>query len=478
MRKSHERVLLVGETVGAATVGLVYLASYLRRHGIEAYCQWYDHSRTLDSLRANVERLIDRFQPTLLGVSVKWFPHMARAIQICNFAKSHAPHIEVVLGGNTASFYWREFIREPAVDYIIRGDGELPLLRLCRAEFPVPNLIARDANTDFQLPPEFSYTETAQTDDVYLSHLDSIFVDAGDARHCGSFFIYSGKRCNKKCFYCGGCATAMHDTFGSARPFFRRPDFVRSDLETARPHTQQFLFDFDFEPEGQSQESYFREIFRAPWLSDYSAYFYFWRLPQAGSLEFLAKTFGPLTTTIDLASLSERHRFRMQADKRLGVKPQPSDDEIIAVFEQAERHPNHTIDINLISGMPLMEAEDFDLSLEMLRRLDRNYHSLGEIQWGPLHAQPGAPILNCYQEFGLHSSAVTYQDFMGFSKLNLAANEYPDWRQLRYPPIYTKNAELLEQTIRHYEAVNAFFSNRRAAVGTSRSVRRGPVQLL
>ncbi len=462
-RLRHHRVLLVGETVGPATVGLSYLASYLRRKGIDAYCQGHDSCRTREALRANIKQMLERVRPTLFGISLKWFPHMARALEIAKIAKELSPDLTVVLGGNTASYYWRELIKEPVVDCIIRGDGEVPLLALCRGDDHVPNLIERGGK---KLPllggddPGIEYIESQDTEDVYLSHLDSIYLDPSDPQKSGSFFLYSGKRCNKKCFYCGGCATAMHTTFGSARPFFRKPNVVRADLAVARAHTEQFLFDFDFEPDGISQADYFREIFTDSWLSQYAAYFYFWRMPQAGTLDLLARTFGRVTTTIDLVSLSAKHRAKLTAERRLGVKPQPTDREILDIFDNASRYNHFTIDINLIAGMPLMEIDDFAASMEMVKRLTTDYKCLGEIQWGPLHAQPGAPIVGHAENFGMRSPATSYSDFLEFSRRNLEKPEYPDWRGLHYPFIYYQDLELFDASMKHYDEVNGYLRQR------------------
>lgn len=451
-RTRHSRVLLLGETVGTATVGLVYLAAYLRRHGVEAYCQWNDQARTKDALKANVRRMLEQVKPTLVGVSIKWFPHMARGLEICRLVKEYDPGIQVVIGGNTASQYWRDFIQEPGVDFLVRGDGERPLLALCHGERDVPNLVERGAKAD--LAPAFGYLEDEATDDVFLSHLDQLFVDPDDLRRASSFFVYTGKRCNKKCFYCGGAALAMHETFGSARPFYRRSELVRGDLEATAPHAPSLLFDFDYEPTDRSQADYMAEVFLDGAVKDRDAYFYFWELPQQGTIDFLCSRFRTVKLNLDMASLSEKHRLRLDAAKKLGVKPQPTDAQVLDVFEQSRRHPNLKLDISVIAGMPLQEEADLAELGSMVERL-KGYPSLGEIQWGWLHAQPGSPILETYAEFGLMPSATRYKEFMSFSKMNLSKPEYPGWRDLVYPLFTGKDPRLNRLTLAAFQQVSA-----------------------
>jgi hypothetical protein len=98
-------VLLLGDTSGMSTVGLVYLASYLRRNDITAVCQFYDPNRNKEKLKEKVQFLLEKIQPKVVGLSMKWFPHIERVRQICNIVRDYLPEAKIVVGGNTASYY-------------------------------------------------------------------------------------------------------------------------------------------------------------------------------------------------------------------------------------------------------------------------------------------------------------------------------------------------------------------------------------
>ena len=74
-------------------------------------------------------------------------------IETCKKIREIHPKAYIVLGGNTASFFHDEIIRDfPCVDGVIRGDGEVPLLELVRKVKAgendlsgVPNLTWRNA---------------------------------------------------------------------------------------------------------------------------------------------------------------------------------------------------------------------------------------------------------------------------------------------------------------------------------------------
>ena len=51
------------------------------------------------------------------------------------------PEVELVFGGNTASYFWRDLVDNEEVDAVALGDGEAPLLALCRGDPSPPNVV-------------------------------------------------------------------------------------------------------------------------------------------------------------------------------------------------------------------------------------------------------------------------------------------------------------------------------------------------
>lgn len=132
-------ILLLGDSTGTSSVGILYLASYLHRMGVRVKCQ-LNHSRFWP-LEKHIQNLLARFRPKFVGISMKWFPHMERVETICRLIKSIRPDIKIVLGGNTASQFYTSLIQKDYVDYIIRGDGELPLSELCLGASYIHNAV-------------------------------------------------------------------------------------------------------------------------------------------------------------------------------------------------------------------------------------------------------------------------------------------------------------------------------------------------
>jgi amino acid adenylation domain-containing protein len=438
-------VLLLGDTTGTATVGLLYLASYLRRHSIEAFCQWNDLNGTGISLKRNVEKLLTRIGPRVVGISMKWFQHIARVLEICRTVKNFDSSIEIVLGGNTAAYYWENFIRYEFVDYIVLGDGEVPLLKICKNEKKIPNCIYREGGQIIHNSITYIQDET-DSSDIYLSHLDEIFVSKQDPFLASSFMVYTGKGCSMSCFYCGGCLEAQKRVYNRARPFLRGIEEIRKDIKKAQKYTSTLMFDFDL-PNYETLD-YYRKIFAGIDLSHHFCEIYFWKIPSAEFIELITGTFKYVYFSIDVASLSERHRAKLA---NLGVvKPQATDEELFRFFEQCEKYENVEVAISQIAGLPYFNEEDIEASHRVLSKIIDRYGFFTRIDWGRLHAQPGAPLADTSQAHGMKSYAQTFADYLGCSELNFKEAVYPGLDTTHYPFIYYEDDNLNSKISKYF----------------------------
>src|SRR4051794_31221630 len=136
-------VLLLGAGTGEATCGILYLASYLRRAGIEAFVRLYDGDESEEDVRRSLEALVSRVRPRLVGISLKWFHHVHRALLLAETLREINPEMRIVVGGNTASYFWKELHAYDSIDHLVLGDGELPLLELCQGNPSPPNCVTR-----------------------------------------------------------------------------------------------------------------------------------------------------------------------------------------------------------------------------------------------------------------------------------------------------------------------------------------------
>ncbi|MCW4047433.1 MAG: cobalamin-dependent protein [Candidatus Bathyarchaeota archaeon] len=108
-------------------MGLAYLAAFLEEKGHQA--------KIIDCLALNIdhEKLkseISSFEPDIVGIT-SITPLTRSTLLAAKAAKEALPDVTVVLGGPHATFMDEQIIaEETAVDFVVRGEGELTLLEI------------------------------------------------------------------------------------------------------------------------------------------------------------------------------------------------------------------------------------------------------------------------------------------------------------------------------------------------------------
>lgn len=149
----------------------------------------------------------------LIGVSSLFTAYADTALSTAAAVKKACPQATVVIGGHHPTALPEILMQHPAVDYILRGDGEtgLPLLaRALRSGTPpdgIPGLVRRgpDGHLD-QNPPVF----TVDLDRLPIPAFD--LIDWHFYRRAGlaAPAISAGRGCPLRCTYCAVNAATRH----------------------------------------------------------------------------------------------------------------------------------------------------------------------------------------------------------------------------------------------------------------------------
>jgi len=450
---SHADVLLLGDTPGMPSTGLLYIASYLKRSGVKALCRFYDGSVDYQSMKTDTEYLLEQIRPGIVAISLKWFLYIARVLDMCQiikeYSRRHGLDIKVVVGGNTASYYWKEAIKYDCIDYLVRGDGEEPLLKIARGEKNIPNCIYRENGKIIENPISYVQDET-NSSEIYLSHLDEILLDKFTP-FFGVFFVYTQKGCAMNCLYCGGCNKAQQITFNRKNLLRRRVEETRKDIIEAKKYASTFHFQFDILDKNLA--GYCREIWEGIDLSGHFCWFNTLTPPTTELVELLSRTFKYVYWDFDICTPSERHRKQLES-LRL-VKPQPSDAEIRDFFTKCEQFKNIEVRPNLITGLPFFTEEDIEAGEKLLTEIMSTFTCFGELHWARLHAQPGASIVQDAAKHNMYSYAATFEDFLEYSKKNVGqGSDYSNIENFAYPYIYFNDDRLNSRITNFYLETN------------------------
>jgi radical SAM superfamily enzyme YgiQ (UPF0313 family) len=126
-------------------LGVLTLATHLEQSGIAFGVL---EASLFQCSRAHTIELATEHHPGMIGISVFSTDMLDECLQLAAGLKTALPDVLVVLGGHGASFVHREILEHnPAVDAVVRGEGEDALLGLVRCPASgwssVPNLAFR-----------------------------------------------------------------------------------------------------------------------------------------------------------------------------------------------------------------------------------------------------------------------------------------------------------------------------------------------
>jgi len=127
------------------------MASYLHDRGMQVRIVNLA-LRMMNSRRFDVPRFLARQKPKAVGIDLHWLPHAHGALEIARIVKELHPDVPIIMGGLSSSYFHRELIGYPQVDFVLRGESTEPplhqLLLALREGKPVdriPNLTWKDA---------------------------------------------------------------------------------------------------------------------------------------------------------------------------------------------------------------------------------------------------------------------------------------------------------------------------------------------
>ncbi len=233
-------------------IGFATLADYLERHGFRTRIVNLA-VRMLHDKDFDAEKMIASLNPRAFGIDLHWMPHAHAAIEIARLVKKHHPETPIIFGGFSSSYFQRELIARPEVDFVVRGDSTEEPMRLLMAYLrgdrnapkspaDIPNLTYRDRHSGEPRANAITYSPSS------LDHLSLDYHrivrsvmrdrDLSDYLPFASWLDYpimaglSCRGCTHRCTTCGGSADAFKHVMGRDQPAFRSPEKLASDVRS------------------------------------------------------------------------------------------------------------------------------------------------------------------------------------------------------------------------------------------------------
>lgn len=127
----------------APPIGLMYIAGYLKKYGIDSKIYELGVFDTSDAIKIGkrirfglsdegIAEIIKKEKPKIVGITSMYSVYYRDVVEIANTIKKIDSNIIIVMGGNHASSYWGHILKNKSIDFIVIGEGEETFLELSK----------------------------------------------------------------------------------------------------------------------------------------------------------------------------------------------------------------------------------------------------------------------------------------------------------------------------------------------------------
>ena len=193
----------------------------------------------------DLKKCLEFYKPKVILIDMHWYVHIKNGIEIAKECKKTL-NSRIVVGGLSATEFYKQLLNIKEIDYVIKGNAEKPLLDLAKAildnkpERSIPNVACKDFDNKIEYTctdiNNYNYTDIDFLEDKesYLNLFDS--------------WLIIGKGCPFNCKNCDGARHVAEGIFGRNRTLFRTPEKIIQDLKSIESETVGFSLDFQLLP--------------------------------------------------------------------------------------------------------------------------------------------------------------------------------------------------------------------------------------
>ena len=414
-------------------MGLLGLADLLQRQGVSTQIvhlgvEW------IEDHHFSIIEYIKKENPRIVAIDLHWHHQSYDVMEVVKKIKTAFPQIFVLLGGFTASFFHEEIMRNfDAVDGIIRGEAEGPILELTHAIlqgkqdlFSVPNLTWRRKGRILINPLSYVASEQdlnrlsfnnfvlLKNHSTYIRYVGQPFYVKGVSKQ-KNFWIYSlkspiydllvGRGCPVQCTWCSGSIPSQETISGRKEVAFRGvEDVVQTIREALSYGYETFHICFDPYP---SKPDYFLQLFSRIREEEIrmECFFESFGLPTLSFIKAFKETFPGPKSLIALSPDVGSDRIR-----KIHKGHSYTNQALMDCLDQLEKHQVFS-DVFFTVGVPFERKKDVQQTLQLQKKIRNRYSNVRGIRTFTIEMEPGSPWHLDPEAFGVKTSLQSFMDF-------------------------------------------------------------------
>lgn len=417
-------------------IGITSIADYLEKYGFKVKIINIANRMVMNQ-NFDVEKKIKKLKTKAFGIDLHWLPHAHGSIELAKIVKRLHPDSPIIFGGLSATYFHKELIQYPFIDFVVRGDSteKLMLLLLNKIESgnthyaDIPNLTWKKGE-DFGYNPltyvpkdldEFDvpgYRYTIRSVFKYKNFLDPLPYN-GWLQYPNTALL-TARGCTQNCLICGGSKDAYHQNCNRRSLALRSPGKLIEDIQFIQRFSRAPIFILhDIRQGGPAYVDEFFSMLKKLKLKNELVF----ELFQYADEEFFKKikeSVPKYSIELTLETYDERLR-------KLNGKFHCTNQKVIETLQYALKHGCKKIDLFFMIGVPGQTYQSALKNIDFCETIHLACHKDQRLFYfvAPLapFLDPASPAFENPEKFGYKKLCNTLED-------HRAAIMQPSWKHM------------------------------------------------
>lgn len=444
-------------------IGLTSIADYLERFGLKVKIVNIAN-RMLMNENFNVERKLKSIKTKAFGIDLHWLPHAHGAIELAKIVKKLHPDVPIIFGGLSATYYHKELLAYPFIDFVVRGDSTEKLMLMLMNEIEygnsyfadIPNLTWKkgkeivanqltyvpDSLDEFDVP---GYRYTIKSVFKYKNFLDPLPYN-GWLQYPNTA-ILTARGCTQSCLICGGSKVSYEQNCNRSGLALRSPARLIEDILFIQRFSRAPIFILhDIRQGGKEYVDDFLGRLKEINLKNELVF----ELFQYADEEFFEK----IASAVPKYSLELTLETHDEGIRRFNGKFRCTNKKVIDTLNFALKHKCSKIDLYFMVGIP---HQNYDSALKNVDFIETIHHECNEDSRLAYFIAPLAPFLDPASPAFENPDKYGYKRFCHTLEDHRKAITAPSWKHmLSYETDAMTRDDIVNSTYESAQLLNEF----------------------
>ncbi|WP_318502649.1 TIGR04190 family B12-binding domain/radical SAM domain protein [Bacillus sp. T3] len=445
-------------------IGLTSIADYLERYGLRVKIINIANRMLMNS-NFNVEKKLKGIKTKAFGIDLHWLPHAHGSIELAKIVKKLHPDTPMIFGGLSATYYHKELLEYPFIDFVMRGDSTEKLMLMLIEEIKfgkknfsdIPNLTWRKENGDVIYNPISYVPDSLDEFDVpgYRYSIKSVFkyLNFKDPLPYNGWLQYpntailTARGCTQGCLICGGSKQSYEQNCNRPGLALRSPAKLVEDIQFIQRFSRAPIFILhDIRQGGKAYVDDFLNRLKQINLKNELVF----ELFQYADEEF----FKQINEAVPKYSMELTLETHDEGIRRFNGKFRCTNKKVINTLNYALKHGCAKIDLFFMVGIP---DQDYASALKNIDFVEEIHNSCNQDRRLSYFVAPLAPFLDPASPAFENPELYGYKKFCHTLEDHREAIKAPSWKyMLSYETNKMTRDDIVNSTYESASLLNDF----------------------